>query len=244
MCLILKKYTNRSKKWESFNSWWAWLTLFSFGILSFISFLYIGNKIKNKKWLVYGCVYLGITILFMSIPSTDFSALIMLGLWVGTVVHAFKIRPSYLIQLDVFNENKVISDQQELLKMRNDAEQKYKINNKNNSSFNQNPEMNIDNSKNNINRTNQPFKEKESEEIININTASETKLASIPLVGIILAKKIITKRQELGGFQTFEHFITTMNLNEKKYESIQKTFSFSKPQIQEQISNRGRVIDF
>ncbi|WP_196776155.1 helix-hairpin-helix domain-containing protein [Bacillus thuringiensis] len=41
---------------------------------------------------------------------------------------------------------------------------------------------------------------------IDINTAAESEIAAIPAIGIILAKKVVKKRQDLGGSNHLSSF--------------------------------------
>ena len=49
-----KEITVRGKKWERKNSLWVIWSLFGF---SSISFLNIGIKAKEKKWIITGIIY-------------------------------------------------------------------------------------------------------------------------------------------------------------------------------------------
>ncbi|HFL3236627.1 TPA: hypothetical protein ACG3KH_004060, partial [Clostridioides difficile] len=122
---MVKTYTNRGKAWELVNSWWVLLTLVPFGVVSYIPFLYIGLRVKNQRWRIYGFVYLVIFIAALLTTAAGVGAAIAISLWVITLIHAFKIRPAYLIQLDVYKANEKVSDQKMILKLRQEAEAKF-----------------------------------------------------------------------------------------------------------------------
>ncbi|MBR6162721.1 helix-hairpin-helix domain-containing protein [bacterium] len=49
--------------------------------------------------------------------------------------------------------------------------------------------------------------EKSNSPKIDINSASEEELKELPGINIILAKKIIKRREETGGFKNFNEFV-------------------------------------
>lgn len=252
---MAKLYTDRGKTWETANSWWILLTFLPIGMTSFIAFFYVGSKVKNKRWRIYGIIYLAVLILVLAIPTTDFMAVLALALWVVSIVHAFKIRPAYLVQLDVLKANENHLDKERISKLRQEAEEKFRgtangeIQPPSKSrSLDQQPEFNSSG----IDQEQQapftppsvkpPVTEKKPMEKVDINKESESKLAAIPEIGIILAKKVVIKRQEIGGFQSFENFSQIMGLNEQTMEKLRPRVYFS--EVQNQPIKTGRMIDY
>lgn len=99
--------TTNKKSWEFRNSIWIFWTFT--GMLNFISFFYVGNKVKDKNWLSMGWVYLavmwGISII-RDVTYLGYSFDRLLGKVVGltyilAIVHAFAIRKEYLRRLSV-----------------------------------------------------------------------------------------------------------------------------------------------
>lgn len=60
----------------------------------------------------------------------------------------------------------------------------------------------------------------ESNNIININTATESELQSIPGVGEVKAKSIIIYREKNGGFKKIEEIKSVDGIGEKTFEKI------------------------
>jgi competence ComEA-like helix-hairpin-helix protein len=279
---VAKLYTNRGKTWEYANSWWVLLTLLPIAMGSFIAFLYAGSTAKNKRWKIFGYVYLVLFVLLF-IPDTDTSVGLFLALWIVTIVHAFKIRPAYLVQLDILkaNEHEIVSE--EISRLRQEAEERLgkkvqppqRQKSKGFDGAQQSMQQGFDGGQQSIDQgfdgTQQfmdqgfngaqqsmnhgfnqqpvaPFTplvkaaEEQTIEKIDINTASETELAAIPTIGIILAKKVVIKRQELGSFQSFEQFSQIMGLNEHTIERLRDQVYFS--QVQNQKMKTGRMIDY
>lgn len=99
--------TSRGRRWEMLHSLWIGWTLF-FGFTSWVAFLYIGVRAGRVRWVLWGLVYLAI---FASFAISDgvvgqgndvTQALIGLTIisWFFSVVHAFAVRPDYLVRLE------------------------------------------------------------------------------------------------------------------------------------------------
>lgn len=56
--------------------------------------------------------------------------------------------------------------------------------------------------------------------LININTATEEELCKLQGIGSVLAKRIIEKRNELGGFTGIYQISEIEGIGQKKYDSI------------------------
>ncbi len=55
---------------------------------------------------------------------------------------------------------------------------------------------------------------------ININTATESELMLLDDIGETIAKRIIEKREELGGFTALEQLLEVKGIGEKLFENI------------------------
>lgn len=242
-------YTNRGKKWETAKSWWIVLTFLPFGFTSFIAFLYAGFKVKNQRWRLYGFGYLGVFTVAYASTSTGFGAAVGLIIWIVSIVHAFKIRPAFLVQLDVLKSNKHQMRNKEIAKLREEAEAKFKVDGEMKS---QPPLPNVKNVQPPFSEThaqvntpenkNTASSEKETSKI-DINTAAESEIAAIPAIGIILAKKVVKKREDLGGFESFEQFKEIMELKPHTIDKVKQFVAFSKLE-KSTGSVSGRIIDF
>ena len=65
----------------------------------------------------------------------------------------------------------------------------------------------------------------ESIGLININTAQETELKSLPGIGPQLAKRIINKRNEIGRFNTIEELTKVKGIGKKMLVKLQPHIS-------------------
>lgn len=84
----------------------------------------------------------------------------------------------------------------------------------------------------------------EEVEIVDINTDSEDKIASLPHIGAILARKAIQIRNSQGGFESVEDFCIRMELKPhiaKNIENLIICGSIRKPKKPE---TSGRIVDF
>lgn len=71
-------------------------------------------------------------------------------------------------------------------------------------------------------------KEKESDGKINLNTAREEELCTLPGIGESRAKSIISYREENGGFQRIEDVMNISGIKEAAFEKIKEYITVSK----------------
>ena len=105
--------TSRSKKWELLHPLWVGWT-FTFGSFSWVAFLYIGVRARQRRWVLWGLLY--------SIPfAYELAARVSTTVWPrkwdhsweGTAItllypvvmalsiyHALRVRKEYLVRLD------------------------------------------------------------------------------------------------------------------------------------------------
>lgn len=235
---MFKKYTSRGRSWEIANSWWILFTFVPIGIAGFISFLYTGIRVKNWRWTIFGLIYLAATIAVFVVHSDGIVALIAITLWAATIFHAFKIRPAYLVHLDVMKSGEKVRERETLSQLRQEAEEKFQVTGT--GGYPPPPR-----------RASAPEPEPtpggDPPERVDINTASEAEIAAIPEIGIILAKKVVQLRQELGGFQSFEQFSQRMEFKEHRVAQIERKVTFSPAESDAstaQPMKSGRVIDY
>ncbi len=243
---MAKVYTDRGRKWEMLNSWWIIFTFLPIGMTSYIAFFYAGTKAKNARWRIYGLIYLGVFLLAFIPTYTEFEAMIFLALWIVPIIHAFKIRPAYLVQLDVLKANEKTFLNQEVMKLRQEAEAKF--GRKMQKPPQQKSEAGVKPHEATADPLTPPiqplFSKNHQIEKININLASEKEIAAIPEIGIILAKKAVVKREELGGFESFEQFAQIMGLKEHTLEKMKQRLIFFQNDHTDTHIHSGRVIDY
>lgn len=92
--------TSRSKGWEIINSLWIIITFVIF--VNWTVFFYIGARVKNRKWIFAGIMYLAVVVFYFMTHKhiNDYAAPVFLVSWLASIVHAFIIRPKYLRLLD------------------------------------------------------------------------------------------------------------------------------------------------
>lgn len=97
--------TLKGRGWEIRHSLWIGWT-FTFSFLSWVSFLYIGLRVTQIKWIICGFIYLIPLALVVILagagapPSLGIPALLLMFIsGIGSIVHAFLVRKDYLRQL-------------------------------------------------------------------------------------------------------------------------------------------------
>lgn len=67
----------------------------------------------------------------------------------------------------------------------------------------------------------QPAQEETAEVAkININTASQTELQSLPGIGEVTAERIVTYRTDNGPFKTIDNIVKVKGIGKKSFEKI------------------------
>ncbi len=79
---------------------------------------------------------------------------------------------------------------------------------------------------------------------IDLNSATETQLAGLPGVGIILAKRAVIERQRRGGFGAVEEFCDALGLKPHIAEHIRPLVEIGPKGNLQGSSSSGRVIDY
>lgn len=111
--------TVRGKKWERKNSLWILWSLFT---LAGVGFIKIGRKAKEKKWIAIGIFYL--IFLWGSLFVVDILdekametySMIYCVVYIGSIVHSFIVKKSYLIKYDKVLHKKELELEDEKIK--------------------------------------------------------------------------------------------------------------------------------
>jgi len=229
-----KSYTERGLDWECQNTKWFFISLLSLGVLSGPVFLYLGIKVKNNLWKLWGILYFAIFLLIGETSSNIIDNYLMM-LVICSILHLLMIRPKYLIYLDVLQKVEIdkYSNFRSLAQAKfngmetpSDSKLKDKFNSTRGSAQSQ---------------TEPPKPLASQTDLVDLNLASESVILTLPRINLILAKRIVQKREELNGFTSFEHFISEVNLTENIADAIKNQVVFSK--IEKPVV-AGRMIDF
>lgn len=121
--------TKRGLIWEVLNYLWI---IFSFLGFSFISFIYIGTKVKVTKWQAMGIGYLLLYVISIVVicVSSDTIGMIFAFVWLLSMllglIHSFLVRKEYLVRRDCLLDSGM--HEQELEDLRNNVKKEYKGN--------------------------------------------------------------------------------------------------------------------
>jgi hypothetical protein len=258
--------TPKGTFWKIRKSWWI---LFTFTIMfNWIAFFIIGSKVKHKKWKMYGALYSIPFILLMAIGDRyessdwqwDILGLSLIGGWIASMIHAFRIRKEYLFRLEAIELREPYED----YKLRGQIHSEYGV------KFNQAPieqplhqpipqssygeqpkpvSQQVPSQPGNevppalprefFPAQTDPFKS----DPIDLNNASELELAGLPGVGPILAKRAILERERIGGFRSLEDFSQLLNLKPHNVEKIRPLVVVG-PAEGAAPKLAGRMVDF
>jgi hypothetical protein len=114
------RFPPSDSRWELRHSLWIGWT-FTLGLFNWIAFIYIGLRAKEWKWILWGVLYLVPIAVVILLLAADASAalgapavLLMFGMGVASIFHAFHIRKEYLGFLETLQRRR--SSREEILK--------------------------------------------------------------------------------------------------------------------------------
>jgi DNA uptake protein ComE-like DNA-binding protein len=248
--------TSKGTFWKIRKSWWI---LFTFTIMfNWVAFFIIGSKVKYKKWKMYGALYAIPFILVMAIVDRyetndwqwDIVGLSLLGGWIASMIHAFRIRKEYLYRLEAIELREPYED----YKLRGQIQAEYGVKFNQTSleqppapqpSYAEQPKSVVQQvPTQSVNEVPPAQLEQQiKSEPIDLNKASELEIAGLPGVGPILAKRAIMERDKIGGFQSLEDFSHLLGLKPHNVEKIRPLVVVGPPQFAAQ-KRSGRMVDF
>ena len=228
--------TGKGKKWEILNSLWI-IWSFVFG-LNYAGFFWIGYRTKQKKWVLFGCLYLvlGFAVPMYasgaSVKGTLLSTILMLiwfGSWVVSAIHSFLSRKEYLLRREAIVNGKKAAE----LAFRQNIQNEY-----------QQPEVRTVQTVQPPQTVPPAAAQQPVTQKIELNTCSENQLADLPGVGVVLSKKAIAIRNGAGGFASVDDFCSKLGLMPHFAVQIEKLAYVSAAMPPKQATeNTGRVID-
>jgi DNA uptake protein ComE-like DNA-binding protein len=244
-------YTKRGTKWNILNSWWV-LTTLGLGLTSWAGFVYAGAAARKRSWTIWGIIYtlpLLIVAVGTVLEHTKYKDSWINGLlggmiiiiWVFSIIHALVIRRDFLVR----REAVLIAEQQEIVQMRRNALEQLRAQGLISDTVARQATLSIDGSppvsdhaqaQTTVNPSSKPSP-------LDVNNCSEGELATLPGVGVLLAKKAISERQQLGGFQSMEQFCSRLALEPHLAKELDQLVTFGPYQATEPPTPPGRLVD-
>lgn len=235
--MVLVSITSMGKKWELLNSFWMLWVLMIFGLTNYIAFFYIGAKLKSKKYVIAGFVYMILTFQYFFVNERydidtwqfDVSLTICLASWIISIIHAVSMRRIYLLTLEARAKGESVPQRKEIIPTKAMVEKAQETGGR----------MKLD--------------ELAPPQVVKVNEATAEQLSRIPSITALLAQEIVNERSEHGAYQSFEQFINRLQLKPhiiikaKPFLLFPNTFDGSRqssPQDSQAQSRKGRVVDY
>jgi len=184
----IKGYTARGKAWEWRASWF--LLFFLTYFLYWVPLVYMGLRVLQLRWVLYGIFYLPPVVLLalaqLAFGKHPDAAAVTKYLWYSTnafwvfaFVHTMVARGEFLLRLaDAHDDRDHLSSRQ---RARLEAEFP-------------------------------PPPPAAQNRLLDVNGATEAELAMLPGLGPELAKRAVYLRAQHGGFRSFRHFAEQLQL--------------------------------
>jgi len=227
---------------------------------NWVAFFWIGARAKQRKWILFGCMYLVLCFVLPLVGVTDgvkdtvledTFIYIYMAAWVASVVHAFLSRKEYLIRREaiVANQEAVNYAYRQRIQQQHGYPQQFAQNPVSQQPKPAVPPQPIYPTQNYepqpatqvppIQQVDPPPLQK-----IDLNTATEQELSKLPGVSVALAKKAVEMRVQTGGFASMQDFNQRLGLMPHFATQIE-SIAFVTPIIPKTPpeENKGRVID-
>ena len=252
--------TGKGKGWEFAKYWWH--PVLCFVGLAWISFVYMGVKTKNKKWIIEGVIYC--IILHSVITGNPITVALYMMMWAVSLVRVSLVRREYLMKRaaisgiessynnrikEELSNNRITSNSAPLVSYsQNNQGQSYKpepvfrentvdkpVNAETVTKTEAVEERVVDIPV----RDNSPINS--FEEIVDINNCEAELLEKLPGISIAMAKKAVAHRNDIGGYSNLDEFYTFLELKPHIISQISDRIKCGdKPQ---QIKQSGRILD-
>lgn len=224
-------------KWELKQSFWMLFLLIP--LTAPIGYLYIGVRAKQLKWIILGLIYFiiinGLSIVLWQISLDDsMSGLIVPAIlicWLNALFSGLKVRVYYLTYLvESMNPNK----RERLITAEKDRQkEKLRIKKEKNSPKMLSQTEIIEKQSERVKFIAKRKRQNEELKIININSASVNEISRLPGIGMILARKIVSVREQGNQFESWEHLIKVTKIQTEIIEEAYEFIAFSDDEVKE-----------
>ncbi|WP_102026760.1 ComEA family DNA-binding protein [Salirhabdus sp. Marseille-P4669] len=250
---MIDPITPFGKRWEIRHSiWMIWLFGIA-GLTSFISFLYIGSRMKKVKWNIAALIYFICMAQYFFYGGDydidhiifEISLVIALAAWVISIIHGFNARREYLRLLATkIIKDPYITTPPYLVKTRY-------FNTK--GPMEVNTIKKIKKKKKNVSI---PVADKEKPFMLPINKASLKDIASHPYISNVVARQIVDARKRVKTFESFAHLVQETNMKPHVIAKAKPYLIFDEkaqtkehpPEKQEEVKKKeystGRIVDY
>jgi DNA uptake protein ComE-like DNA-binding protein len=196
----IKGYTTRGRGWEARQSWFFLLFLTYF--LYWVPLVYMGLRVLQFRWVVYGLFYAG--------PAASLALLLWLGgmpdgvvryswyttsaFWVFALINTWAAREEFLMRLAEAHDER--------------DDMRARVRQKLEETLEGDPEATVT----------------PARRLLHWNTATETELAMLPGLGPQRAKEALGLRSQVGGFGSFRQFAERLQLSEQTQTRLRPLF--------------------
>ena len=256
--------TPYGRSWEWAHSLWIGWAPFTVGILSWVSFLYAGIRARQRSWIIWAGAYFLLVLPALIFESDPTVGLVVI-VWFVSSIHAFTIRAEYLRRLaDARIERRGQPTSQGVTGTSSappagwypdpsgGAGQRWWDGSSwTGQTHGELPSASV-NSHSPATASGATSSPSNSEAVheevasqpLDVNTAREEDLAALPGIGVILAKRIVSERNQGGGFRSIEAMAATVGLKPHILRQVGHRLTVSPGAATSGERPRGRIVDF
>jgi Helix-hairpin-helix motif len=197
----------RTKRNEFVASWWVALTLVPMGFTAWAAFVYAGIRGGRRLWTGFGVLYLLLIVAGIAVAQFEslgtLAGVIILVTWIGAFGHALVIRPEAnrwiaarsspeLLQAE---EREIEKEQARSIALHDPRRAR---------------ELGIG----------RPDRQGFDGGLIDLNGAPESLIAGLPGMTADLARRIVTVREEIGGFSSLNDLGEVLSLDARTVDRL------------------------
>ncbi|MFX4263387.1 ComEA family DNA-binding protein [Pelotomaculum propionicicum] len=168
----------------------------------------------------------------------------IVGLWAGSIAHALFVRKEYLLRLDAYLNNEKTMDD----KLKEQFAREYQVNHSKSAGSINPPFQTASTPGASVHQQTAPPSAPAPSgpsALVDINNDPEETIASLPGVGVILAKKALGLRLSKNSFKSIEEFAEGLGLKPHIVEQLRPLVVINPlKDVNEDPGTPGRIIDY
>ena len=238
-------HTSRGLKWEYMQCWYF---LFIFSVwLYWVPFVYTGLRVFDVRWIFWGFVYGIPAFINMAFDPAKYGldTFVDRAVYVALIfstIHAVRARAEFLERLVAYQD-----EREELREITRQKKSMVEAQRRAELGLPASPQPELEPELGPEPEAAEPAAPAAPRRMLfDANTLSADEFARLPHMGPAAARQAVALREQLGGYESFDHFADKMGLNEKTREGLRPLFIQISPPVVDEfrtLTDGSRVLE-